>query len=113
LLFSVFRKPSATDVIINCHSCHPPEHKNLAIKFLVNRVQNYPVSDGGRRKELTTIKHILNNNVYPHDYRKTTNWDHEKQNQHRRKKRKTKSVLHYLIQVKKQGESTNYLKIRV
>jgi hypothetical protein len=35
------------------------EHKNVAVKFLVNRVQNYLTSEGGRRKELTMIKDIL------------------------------------------------------
>jgi hypothetical protein len=38
LLFNIFRKPSATAVIINYHSCHLPEHKNLAVMFIVNRV---------------------------------------------------------------------------
>jgi hypothetical protein len=27
-----------------------PEHKNLTVKFLVNRVQNYPISEEARRK---------------------------------------------------------------
>jgi hypothetical protein len=43
LLFSIFRKPSASDVIINYHSCHLPEHKNLAVKFRGIIMQNYPV----------------------------------------------------------------------
>jgi hypothetical protein len=27
LAFNIFRKPSASDTIINYHSCHPPEQK--------------------------------------------------------------------------------------
>jgi hypothetical protein len=34
LSFSIYRKPTTTDTIIPNDSCHPPEHKMAAIKFL-------------------------------------------------------------------------------
>jgi hypothetical protein len=76
VLCSIFKKPTAIAVIISYHSCHHPEHKNLPVKVLVNRVQNYPTSEG-RRNEMTMTNHILNNNEYSHDYHKTVHRDHK------------------------------------
>lgn len=36
LVFSIFRKPSATDTIMHFRSNHPPEHKSLAVKYLTD-----------------------------------------------------------------------------
>jgi len=38
LQFDIYRKPTATDVIILQDSCHPPAHKHAAIRHLVNRM---------------------------------------------------------------------------
>jgi hypothetical protein len=46
------------------------------VKFLVNRIQNYPISEDGKKRELTTIQHILDRREYQHDYRKTTFRNH-------------------------------------
>jgi hypothetical protein len=56
LLFSIFVASSATDAIINYSLCHPPEQKILPVNFLVNRAQNYPISEEGKSTELSTIK---------------------------------------------------------
>lgn len=45
-------------------SNHPSEHKISAIKYLVNRLTNYPLSDTHKYTEYSTIKHILHNNKY-------------------------------------------------
>jgi len=36
LLFNIYRKPKATDVIIPKDSYHPPEQKHAAIRHVVN-----------------------------------------------------------------------------
>jgi hypothetical protein len=36
--FNIYRKPTATDIIIHNDSCHPPEHKNSAVRYLINRM---------------------------------------------------------------------------
>jgi hypothetical protein len=68
LAFNVFRKQSASDTIINYHSCHPPEQKNLAVKYLTDRVQNYPPQKEIKDREWLIIKHILNSNNYPSNF---------------------------------------------
>jgi hypothetical protein len=65
LVFSIYMKPSATDTIINFQSNHPPEHKNLAVKYLRDRAQNYPLQKESNEREWLIIKHILNSNGYP------------------------------------------------
>jgi hypothetical protein len=68
LVFSIYRKPSATDTIINFQSSHPPEHKNLAVKYLTDRAQNYPLQKESKERECLIIKHILNSNGYPQNF---------------------------------------------
>jgi hypothetical protein len=68
LVFNMFRKPSATDTITNFRSNHPPEHKSLAVKYLTDRVQNYPLQKESKEKEWLIIRHILNSNVYPQNF---------------------------------------------
>jgi hypothetical protein len=42
--FSIYRKKTATDIIIPSDSCHPQEHKTSGIKYLLNRAYNYPIT---------------------------------------------------------------------
>ena len=35
---NIYRKPTTTDIIIPYDSCHPPAHKNAAIRHMVNRL---------------------------------------------------------------------------
>jgi hypothetical protein len=62
--FNIFRKPTATDIIIPKDSCNPPEHKHAAIRYLLNRMDTYYLKDDSKKTELNTIKHILTNNRY-------------------------------------------------
>jgi hypothetical protein len=43
--FSIYRKPTQTDIIIPNSSCHPYEHKLSGIRYLVNRLNTYPITD--------------------------------------------------------------------
>jgi hypothetical protein len=48
LQLGIYRKPTATDLIIHYDSCHPYEHKNTAINFLINRMNKYPLSHNNK-----------------------------------------------------------------
>jgi hypothetical protein len=42
--YSIYRKPTTTDNIIHT-SCHPTEHKMLAISYLIHRMNTYPIQN--------------------------------------------------------------------
>jgi hypothetical protein len=52
--FNIYRKPTTTDIIMyeNNDSCHPNEHKNSAIRYLINRMNTYPISSNHKHLEL-------------------------------------------------------------
>jgi hypothetical protein len=63
-LFEIYRKPTATDILIHQKSCHPIEHKMAGINYLVNRLNTYPTSAQGKEKESHKIEHITKANNY-------------------------------------------------
>jgi hypothetical protein len=60
-----YRKPAATDLIIHNDSCRPFEHKEAAINFLINQLNQYPLSHNNKNIEDNIVRTILNNNNYP------------------------------------------------
>jgi DNA-directed RNA polymerase subunit L len=66
--FEIYRKPTHTDIIIPIDSCHPCEHKISAIKYLINRVNTYPITEEAKKSEIATIHNILRNNKYDTKY---------------------------------------------
>jgi hypothetical protein len=64
LTFEIYRKPTATDIIIPNDSCHPREHKTTAIRYYYNRIKTYHLTPENRQKERDNIQHILLNNKY-------------------------------------------------
>jgi hypothetical protein len=64
LKFSIYRKPTQTDIIIPNDSCHPYEHKWSGINYLLNRLHTYPITEEAKDTEVNTIKNILQNNGY-------------------------------------------------
>ena len=64
LAFNIYRKPTTTDSIIPNVSCHPPEHKLAAIKYLTNRMNTYNLNMANEEKEIRIIEHFLHNNKY-------------------------------------------------
>jgi hypothetical protein len=62
--YSIFRKPTTTDVIIPADSCHSPEHKHAAIRYMLNRMNTYHLDEDNKRTEFNTIKQITTNNGY-------------------------------------------------
>jgi hypothetical protein len=63
--FSIFRKPTYTDTIIPYNSCHPKEHTYAAVRYLVNRWNNYSLTTEAKNQELIQIQNILHNNSFP------------------------------------------------
>jgi hypothetical protein len=43
--FNIYRKPTTTDTIIPRESCHPPEQKHAAIRYMINRMNTYQLND--------------------------------------------------------------------
>jgi hypothetical protein len=62
--FDIYRKPTTTDHIIPKDSCHPHEHKTSAIRYLVNRMETYPIGQKNKIQESQTIQHVLQTNKY-------------------------------------------------
>jgi hypothetical protein len=48
LVFRIFRKPMATDIFIHSNSYHAGEHKMTGIKYPMNTLTKYPVTDHNR-----------------------------------------------------------------
>jgi hypothetical protein len=59
---AIYRKPTTTDLIIHNDSCHPLEHKKNAINYLLNRINQYPITSKNKKEEESIINVILNNN---------------------------------------------------
>jgi hypothetical protein len=72
LSFSIYRKPTTTDAIIPRMSCHPPEHKQAAIRYMLNRLHTDDMEESNKTQEKNFIQHILHNNGYD-PYVKTRN----------------------------------------
>ena len=49
IMFSIYRKPTETD--IPNVSCHPPEHKLAAVRYLTNRLSTHPTNNTEKEKE--------------------------------------------------------------
>jgi hypothetical protein len=64
LEFSIYIKPTQTDIIIPNSSCHPYEHKVSSINYLVNQLYTYPITEKPKDAEDNTIQNILCNNKY-------------------------------------------------
>jgi hypothetical protein len=65
LTFDIYKKTTATDLIIHNNSCHPTEHKHAAIRYMTNKLNKYPISTNNKHKETQLINIILHTNGYP------------------------------------------------
>jgi hypothetical protein len=64
LEFSIYSKPTQTNIIIPNSSYHPHEHKLSGINFLLNLVRTYPITTEAKQTEMHIIKNILQRNEY-------------------------------------------------
>ena len=62
--FSIYRKPTATDVTIHSKSYHPYTHKLAAYNSFVVRLLNTPLDKEDYNKEINILKHIAKANGY-------------------------------------------------
>lgn len=62
--FSIFHKPSHTDITIHSSSTHPIQHKLAAFHSMVHRLLNIPMSPSNYLSELNIIKQIAVNNGF-------------------------------------------------
>lgn len=62
--FSIFHKPSHTDITIHNKSNHPYCHKISAFNSFIHRLINIPLSEQNYNKELNIIKQLAVNNGY-------------------------------------------------
>jgi hypothetical protein len=52
LQYSIYRKPTQTDIIIPKNSCHPYEHKICDINYLLRRLHTYPITNEAKDTEI-------------------------------------------------------------
>ena len=64
LKYSIYRKPTATDIIIPNHSQHHPSIKMAAFRYYLDRLQNIPMEQTDMEEEYNIIKTIARNNGY-------------------------------------------------
>jgi hypothetical protein len=60
--FGIYRKPTATDIMIHNQSCHISEHKWSGIAYLINRLRTYPIEN--KLEEQNIIQHLLFSNGF-------------------------------------------------
>jgi hypothetical protein len=56
LTFSIYRKPTRTDILTHNRSCHPNEHKLASIYYFIQRLNAYPITENGKKEERNMIK---------------------------------------------------------
>jgi hypothetical protein len=64
LQFGIYRKPTATDIMIHNKSCHPRDQKWSGIEYLINRLNKYHIV--GKQAEKEVKKHLLTAYGYSH-----------------------------------------------
>jgi hypothetical protein len=58
------RKPTVTDITINCNSCHAKEQKLAAYKNWIHRLLTLPLKENNKKQKLNTVINIALNNRY-------------------------------------------------
>jgi hypothetical protein len=59
LQYSIYRKPTQTDIIIPKNSCYPYEHKLSGINYLLRWLHTYPITNKAKDTEINIIRNIL------------------------------------------------------
>ena len=62
--FKIYRKPTQSDLIIPSQSNHPLKYKFSALRSMIHRLQNIPMSKENYENELNIIKYLTKKNGY-------------------------------------------------
>jgi len=60
----IYRKPTTADCVIPTDFCHPRDYKISGIRFLLNRIMQYPISYIYQGEEKKIILVITRNNQF-------------------------------------------------
>ena len=63
--FNIYRKPTTSKLSINYNSHHPIDHKLANYRFLLNRLNNIPLTKNDYKKEFSNILSIARYNNFP------------------------------------------------
>ena len=63
--YSIYRKPTTSKLSIDYNSIHPNSHKWSNFHFLLNRLNNIPLSKNNYKKEFNIILDIAKYNNFP------------------------------------------------
>ena len=61
---SIYRKPTTVNWTITSSSCHAPDHKLAAVRYVENWVMTYSISESEKKKRNENNKKKLHNNQY-------------------------------------------------
>ncbi|KAK3735059.1 hypothetical protein QZH41_001737 [Actinostola sp. cb2023] len=62
---NIYRKPTHTDRYLDFNSHHPTAHKLSVVNTLLQRANNIPSTEEGKKNELSYVKSVLTANNYP------------------------------------------------
>ena len=63
--FNIYRKPTTSELSINFNSFHPNNHKWANFHYLLNRLNNIPLSKNNYNREFRVILYIAKCNNFP------------------------------------------------
>jgi hypothetical protein len=61
----VYRKKTHTDKYMDYTSNHPPQHKRSVVNTLLDRAEQIPSTNRGKRRERKHVLKVLRDNGYP------------------------------------------------
>ena len=67
----VYRKPTHTDKYLDFNSRHPSQHKRSVVNTLLDRAEQLPSTNAGKRREKRGVIKVLRDNNYPAEFIKS------------------------------------------
>ena len=73
----VYRKPTHTDKYLDFNSHHPLQHKRSVVNTLLDRAEQLPSTNAGKRREERRVIKVLRDNNYPAEFIKSCESRHK------------------------------------